>query len=234
MSAVVQGPAAQDRLRVHGPRPTDALPPPPVVHRASRLRHPVAFAAAPLVASALGLAHPQRLTADTASRWLLLHVVMLFVFPLIAVGPIVIVSNVVVPIPARRLLIRSATTAAALFAVCYSTLDVLAGIGAGALVHEGLAMGENDPQIVALQQVAEPFGTVGSAALVCCIAIAGTMSWKMLGRRAAMGSLLAVTGAWGLGEQHVYWPLGTLVMLCLGAGLWMLSRKLLGAETQLQ
>ncbi|MEU7802591.1 hypothetical protein AB0B10_25365 [Micromonospora arborensis] len=182
------------------------------------------LAAAPLVAAALGLAHPQRLTSDMAGEWLILHIALLFVFPLVAVGPAVIVQRAALSNQSPRLLTWCAAGAATLYAVCYSTLDVLAGIGAGVLVGQGFAAGENDPQILALQRVAEPFGTIGGAALVCCVALAGYTTWKAAGRAALAGVLFSVVGAWGLVEHHVYWPFGTLTMLCLGTGLWMLAR----------
>ncbi|MFU8855075.1 hypothetical protein ACNAW0_29530 [Micromonospora sp. SL1-18] len=73
--------------------------------------------------------------------------------------------------------------------------------------------------------VAEPSGTVGGAALVCCVALAGYTMWKTTGRAALTGVLFAAVGAWGLVDNHIYWPLGTLTMLCLGVGLWMLASR---------
>ncbi|WP_328384398.1 hypothetical protein OHQ88_33510 (plasmid) [Micromonospora zamorensis] len=189
---------------------------------------PALLAAPPLVATLLGLAHPHHLHAATASRWLVLHIILLFVFPLIAVGLIAVVFHAAPCLPARHLIVGGTVVTAVLCAVCYSTLDVLAGIGAGVLVGQGLATGELDPQILALQRVAEPFGTAGGAALVCCAALAGYAVWTAVGRAALPGVLLTLVGAWGLVQNHVYWPLGTLTTLSLAAGVWVLARAVSG------
>ncbi|MEU1813529.1 hypothetical protein [Micromonospora aurantiaca (nom. illeg.)] len=183
-----------------------------------------AFAAGPaLTAAVLGLAHPHHLTADTAPVWLVLHIVLLFVFPVIAVGPISVVRQAAVASADRRLLRRAATSSAVVYAVCYGTLDVLAGIGAGSLVDQGVGAGEQDRAVLVLQKAAEPFGAIGGVALLCLVCIAGYAVWKVAGQSALPGSLLVVVGAWGLMHHHIYWPTGTLTMLCFAAGVAMLG-----------
>jgi hypothetical protein len=81
----------------------------------------------PLVLAGAGLAHPMHLTADTAGRWRDLHVLLLPIFPLLGLGPWLVI---------RRENPVLGTVAAILgygYAVFYTALDVLAGIGAGSL-----------------------------------------------------------------------------------------------------
>ncbi|MDG4756203.1 MULTISPECIES: hypothetical protein [Micromonospora] len=189
-------------------------------HPAPRLLA-VQIAVPPAAAAVLGLAHPYQLTAATAREWLVLHIVLLFVAPLIALGP---VSLCLRTTPDRPILKWASVTTGAVYAICYPTLDVLAGIATGQLVYRGIAADGRAPDVLALQAIAQPFGTIGVGALVACTLLAGYAVQSVAGRAAYAGVLLSVVGAWGLGEHHVYWPHGTVSMLCFSTGQWLLAR----------
>src|SRR3954467_14818440 len=85
----------------------------------------------PLLLAGLGLAPPMHLTADSAMTWRDLHVVLLPIFPLLALGPWTIVRG-------EHLALRwMVGLLGYTYAVCYTALDVLAGIAAGALKSAG-------------------------------------------------------------------------------------------------
>ena len=87
----------------------------------------VAVGAPPLILAILGLTHPVSLTDDTAEYWRNLHIILLPIFPLLGLAPWLI---------ARRYgSVYGWVTAVLgyLYAVFYTSLDVLAGIGAGGL-----------------------------------------------------------------------------------------------------
>src|SRR6186713_1678765 len=85
----------------------------------------------PLLLAGLGLAHPMDLTADSAGRWRDLHTVLLPIFPLLALGPWLIVR-------AEHWSVRWLVGLLGfVYAVFYTALDVLAGIAAGALKVAG-------------------------------------------------------------------------------------------------
>ena len=89
---------------------------------------------APAIACALvGLTHPMRLTADTALYWQNMHIVLIFLFPLIGLAPWLIARRV------DRRLGWIAALGGYGFATLYTALDILAGVAAGALVLGGEA-----------------------------------------------------------------------------------------------
>ncbi|MFI6781091.1 hypothetical protein [Micromonospora sp. NPDC050276] len=73
----------------------------------------------------VGLTHPMLLTPASAEHWWDLHVWLLPVFPLLALGPWLTVR---VAAGGRALLVAVAVLGYA-YAVCYTALDVLAGVG---------------------------------------------------------------------------------------------------------
>ena len=89
--------------------------------RASPLARP-----RPLLIAAVGLTHPPRLTFESAHHWQMMHTVLLPVFPLLALGPWLVarrssrIGGVVVGVLAF------------VYACFYTSLDVIAGIAAGA------------------------------------------------------------------------------------------------------
>ncbi|MFJ2087558.1 hypothetical protein ACIOBK_33875 [Micromonospora chokoriensis] len=185
------------------------------------------LAAPAFVTAALGVGHPGQLDTATAPRWLTVHLVLLFATPLLALAPIAVCRHAATTTPNRAGLGWVAVLSGAIFGICYATLDVLAGIATGQLVSKNLATDERSPAVLAMQQIAAPFGTAGAAALVCCVLVASYAAWQTVGEAAISGSLLAVAGAWGLGEYHVYWPHGVVALLCLGLGQWLLAARIL-------
>ena len=131
----------------------------------------------PLALAAAGLAHPMRLTDATADRWLVLHLVLLPLFPLLGVAPWVI---------ARRGSATLGNLAALLgyaFAVGYTGLDVLAGIGAGQLQRHHAAA-----QKGILYDQADALAAVGVAAYLAASVLAVVVALRRsrsIARRAA-------------------------------------------------
>jgi hypothetical protein len=185
----------------------------------------LALAGPPLLLAAGGLAHPSSLTAGTADRWHGLHLVLLLVFPLLGLGPWLL---------ARRIAPRLGWATAVLcfgYACCYTALDVLSGIGAGALQQAGavdgvaVAFHEGD-RIGAVGTEAYWLATIVAASLVLAVARA---------RRAALtsavvGTVLVLAGAWSFRTSHVFAPRGVVTVLGLAAGWTLLALALLRAE----
>jgi hypothetical protein len=82
-----------------------------------------------VVLAGLGLTHPQDLSATSAPWWTTLHVLLLPLFPLLAVSLWLLLRGV------PGLVAWTARFAAYGFAAFYTALDVLAGIGAGELTQ---------------------------------------------------------------------------------------------------
>jgi hypothetical protein len=96
---------------------------------AMRWARVVVVAGPAVLLAGLGLTHPQDLTATSAPWWTTLHVLLLPLFPLLALSLWLLLRGV------PGLVAWAARIAAYGYAAFYTALDVLAGIGAGELTQ---------------------------------------------------------------------------------------------------
>jgi hypothetical protein len=173
------------------------------------------MAAAPgVVLSVLGVFHPAGLTPGTATGWWQLHIVLLPVFPLLGGALVFLVRGEPGWLP------WLARAAAYLYAVSYTGLDTLAGIGAGRAVA---AEPNGSPVALDLIRVGEQLAVVGvTGFLIAALATAGVAIRR--DRLAAVpGSALLVAAATVFLHSHIYWPVGGLAMLAAGLGCGLLE-----------
>ncbi|WP_375001069.1 hypothetical protein [Aeromicrobium sp. CTD01-1L150] len=179
-----------------------------------RLRLIVPVTVPPLLVAAVALMHPSPLTVENAEHWQHVHTVLLFLFPLVALGPWLV---------ARRVSRPAAVVVgvvAYVYATAYTALDVLAGIAGGAIkAAEAGGLGIVFP-------VAGRFELVGGVALVAASALAVGVVSRELAWRTAPAGLLVVAGAWLHWQQHVYPPWGVTALVMLGAGWGLLAWQL--------
>jgi hypothetical protein len=174
-------------------------------------RTAVAVLAPPVVIGAIGLAHPAHLTQDASAWWRDLHIVLLPLFPLLAVGPW-LVARSVEPVYGRITLVLGYV-----FACFYSALDILAGIAAGALKHD------REGGLATVFGYASDLGQIGSVAFIGATAAASGCLLRVAGPLVLPGAAVALLGAYGFMQNHVYPPWGVLSMLAIAAGwAWML------------
>jgi hypothetical protein len=167
------------------------------------------FVAVPLLLLAgLGLAHPMQLTPDSAARWRDLHVALLPIFPLLALGPWITVRD---EHPALRWVVGLLGFA---YAVFYTALDVLAGIAAGALKTSGA---EGKWTSVVFTQ-ADELVTYGVWAFLVAVVLASTVALRRAGLSAAPGAVIVVAAAVSFRDSHIFWPRGGLTMIALAIG----------------
>jgi hypothetical protein len=167
----------------------------------------LAVAVPPLVLAGLGLLHPSYLTDDSAATWRNLHIALLPIFPLLALAPWIVVRR------EHRLLRWAVVVLGFAYAVFYTALDVLAGIGAGALQ----AAGGHDLTSVLFTN-ANDLAFFGVWAYLVAAATAAAVALGRAGALAVPGSLLVVGGGWSVLSSHIYWPRGGLTMLALALG----------------
>ena len=170
----------------------------------------LAVAVPPLVLAAVGVSHPTHLDADSAQYWRDLHIGILAVFPLLGFAPWIVVRG------HRPWLSWTAGVLGFVYASFYTALDVLAGIGAGGLEHEG--MHEATPVAFDL---GDRLGLVGSVAFVAACLLAGGFAVRMRGIRALPGALLVALGSVLFLFEHIFFPVGVIGQLCLAVG-WVL------------
>lgn len=177
-----------------------------------------AAAAAPaLVLATAGLFHPHALSYSTAPRWTLLHVVALFVFPLVGVALAWLVRG---RGDAAAWLIR---VTAFVYAAAYTALDVISGISAGYVTWR---LGEGVPrpdEVRYLFTIGSRLGEVGSWALIAC-AVAVAVDALRRARLAALPGLMLVPGAVLVHVDHIFAPSGVAGMALIGlASGWLAS-----------
>jgi hypothetical protein len=170
----------------------------------------LAVALPPLALALVGLTHPTRLDADSALYWRDLHIAILPVFPLLGFAPWIVVRG------HSRSLSWAAGILGFVYAAFYTSLDVLAGIGAGGLEHEGMGMARG-----VLFDLADALGLVGSVSLVAAALLAGGFAVRWRGATALPGAALVVLGAVLFLYDHIFFPVGVVGQMCLAVG-WAL------------
>ena len=171
----------------------------------------VAVAGPALLLAMAGVVHPMRLTDATSGRWLALHVVALPLFPLLGLGPWLVARQGSVAFG------RLAAVLGYIYAVCYTGLDVLAGIGAAQLQRHHAA-----PLKGILYDQADALAAWGVAAYLAATVVAVGVALR--GTRAVpvlAGGVMVLGGAVSFLNSHIYWPRGVCTMIALSAG-WAL------------
>lgn len=175
------------------------------------MRTAIAVLLPPIVIGLVGLTHPAHLTQAASAQWRDLHIVLLPLFPLLAIGPW-LVARAIEPVYGRITLLLGYV-----YACFYSALDILAGIAAGALKHD------REGGLATVFGYASDLGQIGSIAYIGATAAAAGCVIRAAGLRALPGALLALVGAYGFMQEHVYPPWGVLSMLAIAVGwLWMI------------
>ena len=175
----------------------------------------VAAAAAPgILLSGLGLLHPAQLTPTTAAMWWQLHIVLLPVFPLLGAALVLLVRGERGPLGWLTRL------CAYVYAVFYTGLDTLAGIGAGIAVA---AEPGGSPAALGLIGVGNQLALVGVTAFLVGALATGAIAVRRSGVAALPGAALLVAAAVVFLHSHIYWPVGGLAMLAAGFGCGLLE-----------
>ncbi len=183
----------------------------------------LAVAGPAVVLAGLGLTHPQNLTATSASWWTTLHVVLLPIFPLLALSLWLLLRGVPGGVA------WGGRIAAYGYATFYSVTDVLVGIGAGELTRRAAERGlQGRPeQVDTLFAVGNDLGTIGVWCFVVACAATAVAVVVRVGRRALPGAVvLLVAAVLFTGGWHIYWPAGVVTMLVLAVGLGLLAAVL--------
>lgn len=183
----------------------------------------------PVSLAVAGSTHPSPLSPDNAAYWRTLHVVLLPLFPLLALMVWVLLRGVRGGV--GGVLAWAARVLALVFAAFYSALDVLAGIANGAIVDSAARTGEDVSASKALLfGQASEVGYVGVYALLAALALVGVVHLRHTGWRALPGALVLLTAAWSFRDSHVYPGRGVLTMLAFGVGALLLAWPVLSRQ----
>lgn len=170
-----------------------------------------------LVLAAAGLFHPHSLSYASAPRWTVLHVIALFVFPLVGLALVWLVRGRTDPV---AWLIR---VGAFVYATAYTSLDVISGISAGYVtwrLGEGVARPD---EVRYLFAIGSGLGEVGSWALIAVALVVAVDALRRAGP-AALPGLALVPGAVLVHVDHIFAPTGVVGMALIGLASGWLAR----------
>ncbi|MEV0647323.1 hypothetical protein AB0I28_18845 [Phytomonospora sp. NPDC050363] len=184
-----------------------------------------AVAAPPLILAAIGVSHPHELTAESAEWWTNMHILLVPLFPLLAVCHWILLRGM------GGVLAWAARVAAFVYIGFYGALDALAGIATGTLVQAGLDAGGGhhdpsagrDPAITRLFEIGNDLGYIGAYSFVAAGALTGFVMFRAAGPRALPGGLILVAASAVFSQKHIYWPVGVFAMLGLALGFGLLA-----------
>lgn len=185
--------------------------------------------AAPLLLAVVGLWHPLSLRTPTAPVWAHMHVALLPVFPLLALG-------FVVPLWRRpgRDVTGVATVVAWLaaftYACFYTGLDAVAGIAAGTAWREAPAGVDQERIVGPLYRMGDALGELGVraflvAAVATCVAL-----YPRAGLRVLPGGLVLLAAGWSFLDSHIFRPRGVVTMLAIAVGFALLTAATAGTS----
>jgi hypothetical protein len=175
----------------------------------------------PVLLALAGLVHPSSLSAATAHRWVWLHIVLLPVFPLLALGFVVLLRERPRAV-ASRVARMVAWICAAVYAAAYTGLDAVAGIAAGTVAGQPGDPVELRRLVVALYETGDGLGTVGVYAFLAATLAAAVSLGSRHGLRVLPGTLVLLTAGWSFIDSHIFSPRGvqTMLAMALGFALW--------------
>lgn len=183
-----------------------------------RSRTPLLVALPALAVAAAGLVHPVLLTPDTAERWQLAHLVLLPLFPLVGAMVWVVLRG------ERSPAAWGARLLAAAYAVLYSALDSIAGVGAPQQVIRTDERGDPRPPIEDLYEIGDRLGAPGVYALATAGLLAGLVLWlRTRSPLAPLGAVVLAASCYPFLQHHVFPPRGVLALVGVALGLALLE-----------
>jgi len=160
-----------------------------------------------VVLAVAGTTHPADLTHDTQWYWMALHIALMPVFPLLGASLVAVLPR------GRGPLAWVVIVLAYLYAVFYTALDVLAGVGTGYLMRNEQ---EVTPAMEDIFDIGNDFARIGTLAfLVAAVLVAGEYLWRNRDK-AALPAVLLVGASVSYVDSHIYRWRGVLTVLAIG------------------
>jgi hypothetical protein len=176
-----------------------------------RLRLTLLAAVPGLIIGTVGIFHPAELTAADAERWRNIHVVLLPLFPLLALAPWLLARR------ENRVAGWVGLLLGYTFAMFYTGLDLIAGAAAGVLKMAG------SEDLAPIFAFGNGLAEVGVWAHLLAASLASALVLRSSGWRALPGAVLVIAASVSFMGSHVYWPEGVATMYALAVGWGLLA-----------
>lgn len=175
----------------------------------------------PLLLAFAGLVHPRGLSAATADRWVQLHIVLLPVFPMLALAFFVLLrGRPRADLPGVATVV--AWVCACVYAAGYTGLDAVAGIAAGTVAGQPGDPAELRHLVLALYDTGDRLGHAGVYAFLAAVLAATAVLGSRHRLRVLPGTAVLLAAGYSFIDSHIFRPRGVLTMLAIAAGfaLW--------------
>lgn len=154
-----------------------------------------------------GLFHPMELTPETAHHFFEMHIWLLPVFPLLGLA-------LLLPMAGRKDAFFAAISVLVyLYAVLYTALDVLSGIGTGLIT---MNHGETNADVTAFFGIGNQLGTAGTWAFLLAVVVLAVESVLRFRLQAIVPAVVLVAASVSFLSSHIYLWRGVLTVLALG------------------
>ena len=166
-----------------------------------------AVALPPVVLGGIGVSHPTLLTAQSAPWWTTMHLVLLPIFPLLAVAVWVLLRH------DRTAVGWGGRVAALIFVPFYTALDAISGIAAGTVTQAGADT--KSELVTSLFAAGRPLGYIGSYAFFVAVILVLASAWRggSRGWLFFVAAGVALLSAHLFTTSHIYFPKGVIAML---------------------
>ena len=176
------------------------------------LRRLVLLALPGIALGVAGSTHPGSLSHATSQHWWQMHLVGMFVFPLVGLALSALVWG------RRDPLALVLHAGAFVYAVCYTALDVISGLTAGWVTYR-LGPGQPRPdEVDFIFQIGGRVGDVGEWGLLVAAGAASIDVARRTGWPALVGATPLLLGTWWILEDHIFPPYGAVGAALVGVG----------------
>jgi hypothetical protein len=186
-----------------------------------RVRILLIVTAGPVLLALAGLIHPHGLSPATARRWVQLHILLLPVFPLLALPFAVLLrGRPRADLPGVATVVAWAS--AGIYAAGYTGLDAVAGIAAGTVAGQAGDPVELRRLVLALYDTGDRLGHAGVYAFLTAVLAATVALGSRHGVRVLPGTVFLLGAGYSFIDSHIFAPRGVLTMLAIATGfaLW--------------
>ena len=157
------------------------------------------------------MSHPRVLSEQSAYWWATMHIVLLPLFPLLAVAVWILLRH------DRTAMGWGGRVAALIFVPFYTALDAISGIAAGTVTRAGA-----DPTselVTSLFAAGRPLGYIGSYAFFVAVILVLASAWRggTRGWLFFVAAGVALLSAYLFTTSHIYFPKGVIAMLGIAA-----------------
>jgi hypothetical protein len=170
-----------------------------------------------LLLALAGLVHPQYLTVESAVSWQRLHIALLPVFPLLAIG-------FLVPLWHRPGfdLAGIATVVgwvgAFVYATFYTGLDLVAGVSAGTVAENTRPSADLGASVQPLFNTGDSLGRVGVYGFAFATVGLSVVLFVRHGLAAVLVATILLAASFSFLSSHIFWPRGVITVLAIGCG----------------